>query len=80
MTIILYFGGCNVSDFWSKPQTGNVYKTVYNCPVITYCNYICNSPYRWGNNETLFSWARKSLRIVTAATKLKDACSLGEKL
>ena len=28
----------------------------------------------------LFSWAPKSLPIVTAAMKLKDACSLEEKL
>ena len=39
---------------------------------------------RWENNgkqwETLFSWAPKSLRMVTAAMKLKDACSLEEKL
>ena len=30
--------------------------------------------------ETLFSWAPKSLRIVTAAMKLKDACLMEEKL
>ena len=38
---------------------------------------------RWGNNgnsDTLFSWAAKSLQMVTAAMKLKDACSLEEKL
>ena len=37
---------------------------------------------RWGNNEwqTLFSWAPKSLQMVTAAMKLKDVCSLEEKL
>ena len=29
---------------------------------------------------TDFSWAPKSLQMVTAAMKLKDACSLGEKL
>ena len=29
---------------------------------------------------TLFSWAPKSLQMVTAAMKLKDACSLDEKL
>ena len=29
---------------------------------------------------TLFSWAPKSLQIVTADMKLKDACSLEEKL
>ena len=34
---------------------------------------------RWGNNvnsDRLFSWAPKSLQMVTAAMKLKDACSL----
>ena len=30
--------------------------------------------------DCLFSWAPKSLQMVTAATKLKDACSLEEKL
>ena len=39
---------------------------------------------RWGNNgnseRLLFSWAPKSLQMVTAAMKLKDACSLEEKL
>ena len=29
---------------------------------------------------TLFSWAPKSLQMVTAAIKLKDTCSLEEKL
>ena len=29
--------------------------------------------------DTLFSWAPKSLQIVTEAMKLKDACSLEEK-
>ena len=34
---------------------------------------------RWGksgNSERLFSWTSKSLQMVTAAMKLKDACSL----
>ena len=31
-----------------------------------------------GNSERLFSWAPKSLLMVTAAMKLKDTCSLGE--
>ena len=35
---------------------------------------------QWKQRETLFSWASKSLQIVTAAMKLKDACSLEEKL
>ena len=39
---------------------------------------------RWGKNENsdrlYFSWAPKSLQMVTAAKKFKDACSLKEKL
>ena len=38
---------------------------------------------RWGNSGNtswLFFWAPKSLQMVTAAMKLKDACSLDEKL
>ena len=30
--------------------------------------------------ETWFSWAPESLQVVTAAMKLKDTCSLEEKL
>ena len=33
-----------------------------------------------GNSERLFLGAPKSLQMVTAAIKLKDACSLEEKL
>ena len=38
---------------------------------------------RWGNSgkcQTLFFWAPKSLQMVTAAMKLKDANSLEGKL
>ena len=31
-----------------------------------------------GNSDRLFSWAPKSLQMVTAAMKIKDACSLEE--
>ena len=31
---------------------------------------------QWKQWETLFSWATKSVQMVTAAVKLKDACSL----
>ena len=31
---------------------------------------------QWQQWQTFFSWATKSLRMVTAATKLKDTCSL----
>ena len=30
--------------------------------------------------QTLFSWAPKSLQMMTTAMKLKDACTLEEKL
>ena len=33
-----------------------------------------------GNSERLFFWTPKSLQMVTAAMKLKDTCSLEEKL
>ena len=32
-----------------------------------------------GNSDRLFSWTPKSLQMVTASMKLKDACSLEEK-
>ena len=36
---------------------------------------------RWGNSVRLYFWgAPKSLQMVTAAMKLKDACSLEGKL
>ena len=35
---------------------------------------------QWKQWQTLFSWAPKSLQMVTAAMKLKDTCSLEEKL
>ena len=38
---------------------------------------------RWGkngNSDRLFSWPPELLQMVTAAMKLKDACSLEEKL
>ena len=35
---------------------------------------------KWEKWQILFSWAPKSLQMVTAAIKLKDACSLEENL
>ena len=35
---------------------------------------------QWKQRQILFSWAPKSLWMVTAAMKLKDTCSLEEKL
>ena len=35
---------------------------------------------KWNQWLTLFSWVPESLKVITAAMKLKDACSLEEKL
>ena len=35
---------------------------------------------KWKQWQILFSWAPRSLQTVTSAMKLKDACSLEEKL
>ena len=35
---------------------------------------------RWGNSDRLFSWASKSVQMVTAAMKLKDTWLLGRKV
>ena len=35
---------------------------------------------QWKQRQTLFSWAPKSLQMVTTSMKLKDTCSLEEKL
>ena len=35
---------------------------------------------QWKQRQTLFSWAPKSLQMVTAVMEIKDACSLEEKL
>ena len=35
---------------------------------------------QWKQWQTSFSWAPKSLQMVTAVMKLKDSCSLEEKL
>ena len=34
---------------------------------------------QWKQSQTTFSWAPKSLWMVTVAMKLKDACSLEER-
>ena len=35
---------------------------------------------KWKQWQILFAWAPESLQMVTAAMKLKDTCSLEEKL
>ena len=49
-------------------------KIMASCPITSW-----HMGKQWKQWETLFSWASKSLQMVTAAIKLKDACSLEEK-
>ena len=63
-----------------KKKTGlklNIQKTK-----IMACSHITSwqTGKQWKQRQTLFSWAPKSLQAVTAAIKLKDACSLEKKL
>ena len=43
-------------------------------------HFMTNRGKQWKQRVTLFSWALKSLQMVTAAMKLKDACTLEVKL
>ena len=43
-------------------------------------HFMANRCGNYGNSERLFFWAPKSLQMVTASMKLKDAYSLKEKL
>ena len=43
-------------------------------------HFMANMGKQWKQWQTLFSWASKSLQMVTAAMKLNNACSLEEKL
>ena len=53
----------------------------YWCEVIPHCSFDLHfSNNEWKQCQTLFFWAPKSLQMVTAAMKLKDAYSLEGKL
>ena len=59
----------------------NIPKTkIMACGPITY--FMANTGENNGNSESLylFFWAPKSLQMVAAGMKLKDTCSLEEKL
>ena len=43
--------------------------------ILVFKSFMAN---RWRKNDRLFSWAPESLWTMTAAIKLKDACSLEE--
>ena len=56
----------------------NIQKTkIMASSTITLCKQRWKQRKQW---QILFSWAPKSLQIVTTAVKLKDACCLGGKL
>ena len=48
--------------------------------IMAYCPITSWQIDGWKQCQTLFSWAPKSLQMVTAAMKLKDTYSLEEKL
>ena len=49
-------------------------------PGIQSCDFMANRWENSGNSRRLYFWAPKSLQMVTAAMKLKDAYSLAGKL
>ena len=55
----------------------NIQKTDHG---IQFHHFMANRQGNNRNSERLFSWAPKSLQMLTAGMKLKDACSLEEKL
>ena len=60
---------------WLKAQhSENKYHGIWSL------HFMVNSWGSNGNSERLFSWAPKSLKMVTSAMKLKDAYSLERKL
>ena len=62
---------------WKIDLKLNIQKTKFMVSTpITSC-HIDGETKQW---QILFPWAPKSLRMVTATMKLKDACSLEEKL
>ena len=67
-----------VKEEWKTGLKLNIQKTkiMASCP-ITSCQIERKTVAKW---RILFSWAPKSLWMMTAAMKLKDACSLEEKL
>ena len=55
----------------------NIHKTEYG---IWSHHFMANKWGNSGNSDRLSFWTPKSLQTVTAAMKLKDTCSLEEKL
>ena len=58
----------------------NIQKTIMASGPITPWEIEGKQWKQWKQCQTLFSWASKSLQMVTSAMKLKGACSLEEKL
>ena len=49
------------------------------CPGVIWSHHFMGMGKQWKQCQTLIFWAPKSLQMVTATLKLKDACSLEEK-
>ena len=63
-------GGLACCDSWGRKESNTT----------EWLNWTEYMGKQWKQWQTLFSWAPKSLQMVTAAMKLKDTCSLEEKI
>ena len=67
---------------WIMEKAGEFQKNIYFCFLGIWSHHFMGN--RWGNSGNSVRpysfWAPKSLQMVTAAMKLKDAYSLEEKL
>ena len=66
-----------VAKIWKQPKCPLTDEWITRCGV---CVCVCVCVCVIWNDAILFSWAPKSLWMVTTAMKLKDTCSLEEKL
>ena len=55
-------------------------QSIFLCSLLNLCLRMWYMGKQWKQCQTLFFWAPKSLQMVTAAMKLKDAYSLEGKL
>ena len=67
---------------WIIEKARQFQKDIYFCFIDYVKTFDCAKQIgrKWKHWQILSSWAPKSLQMVTAAMKLKDACSLEEKL
>ena len=79
----LHIQCCNFMHFTYGIYSSSYLKSFHSenkdCGIRSH-HFMANRQGNSGNSTRIFSWAPKSLQMVTAAMKLKDTCSLEEKL